>query len=606
MKKITFLISISLLFTVFTKAQNLHLILDVWEDNVIGLPVTNHPVLIHVNPANGPSYSFWKNTNSSGIVDTLFPNPGVSGYFIASTVGCDGNYHYAHDTITTTGAITYRDTLILNCPAASCGAGFTSSVDMFNPAQINFSNTSTTPNGSSNFLYTTYSINYGDGITGSNPNGSHVYSNSGTFQVCMTVTTRDSLYGNTLICQDTYCDSVTITSGPPVPSCSAQFSVTITDSVNRIIQLGDQSSIVNLPSGGSVSITWEIDNDSVNTTGAGASFSHTFAQPGIHYIEQYLKMYDVSQNLICNSYSRDSVLFPGTPASCNGNFSYSQSTSVPNQVTVNIPSSAVQNIPAGGNAAYTIDMGDGTVVTGVTSYTHTYSSSGGYNVCVNVKALDSLGTAWCSNTRCKTVYANALSSCFASFYPDTLNSGNGTVYVYNNSSTNIPGGTITSYQWSFGDGTFSSQAFPTHTYSSSGSYNLCLTIGASNGSTSCTDTICNVITVDSLGNVHFKNGGPGFTLVVKDPSVGLDEQAAHNLEVYPNPANHFLSVEGNISGKVRWQLIDMRGTAVGAGSERLNGEEVFTIDVSAYSEGLYILRLEDEGRIEHFKIKFDR
>ncbi|MEQ9262572.1 MAG: PKD domain-containing protein [Owenweeksia sp.] len=604
MKKSAVLIIFCLLLGIDAQAQNVQIVIDVWKDAIIGTPQTKQPVIISVNPANGPSSTNFKFTNNQGVIDTIIPHPGIGGYFSVSTVGCDGNYHYAGDTLTTTSSVLFKDTLILNCPSPVCSAGFSHSIDAVNPSKVNFTNMGNTP--SSPFSHTIYQISFGDGSsTANNPNASHIYSNSATYQVCMTVTTIDSLY-NTIICQDTYCDSVTVTAGPPITYCSQDFNINILDSVNRIVQFNDQSTVTNMPSGGSAEVTWYFQNSDSANASIGGSVNYTFFQPGFQAVGHLLVVYDANQNVVCTSYGIDSLMLPGTPASCNAGFSSTNSTTVPNQVTINIPPNAVSNIPAGGSATYEISLGDGAVVNFVTSYTHTYANSSSYNVCVTVKALDSLGNEWCSDVYCGIVVPNALSSCFASYYLDSLNSGAGTVYLYNNSSTSIPGGALTSYLWDFGDGSSSTQAFPTHNYASYGNYNLCLTVTGSNGTINCMDTLCRTMYVDSSGNAHFKNGGTGFTLVVQDPSIGLQENSAHTLKVYPNPASDMLTVEGNRGGNITWQLIDLRGTRIGEGTEQLNGQEPFTINVSGFPEGLYILSVKDELATEHIKIKLDR
>ena len=80
-------------------------------------------------------------------------------------------------------------------------------------------------------------INYGDGNGDYNIGSSvnHTYTNAGTYYVCVTVTETDSS-GN-IACTDTYCDSVTVTSGT-IP-CQADFYAT-----------QDSLFITNNPSGG--------------------------------------------------------------------------------------------------------------------------------------------------------------------------------------------------------------------------------------------------------------------------------------------------------------------------------------------------------------------
>ena len=68
---------------------------------------------------------------------------------------------------------------------------------------------------------TTLDVDYGDGNIAYNIGSSitHTYTNAGTYYVCVTVTEADSS-GN-ILCTDSYCDSVTVTSG--TMPCQADF-----------------------------------------------------------------------------------------------------------------------------------------------------------------------------------------------------------------------------------------------------------------------------------------------------------------------------------------------------------------------------------------------
>ena len=63
-------------------------------------------------------------------------------------------------------------------------------------------------------------------------------------------------------------------------------------------------------------------------------------------------------------------------------------------------------------------------------------------------------------------------------------------------------GDITSYSWDFGDGESSDEQNPTHTYASSGTFNVCLTIVAHNPG--CTATFCHHVVIHDPppGNCH--------------------------------------------------------------------------------------------------------
>lgn len=67
-----------------------------------------------------------------------------------------------------------------------------------------------------------------------------------------------------------------------------------------------------------------------------------------------------------------------------------------------------------------------------------------------------------------------------------------TIYFYEAAA-----GSITGYYWNFGDGSYSSEPDPVHTYSSSGSYNVCLTVYGIDGSDSCVDMFCQTVEIDS-------------------------------------------------------------------------------------------------------------
>ncbi|MEQ8764461.1 MAG: S8 family serine peptidase [Planctomycetota bacterium] len=64
-----------------------------------------------------------------------------------------------------------------------------------------------------------------------------------------------------------------------------------------------------------------------------------------------------------------------------------------------------------------------------------------------------------------------------------------------------PDGTIVSWSWSFGDGQTSSSQNPSHTYASSGTYNVSLTVTDDDGAT---DTVVHPVTVEAPGGVDIQ------------------------------------------------------------------------------------------------------
>lgn len=130
----------------------------------------------------------------------------------------------------------------------------------------------------------------------------------------------------------------------------------------------------------------------------------------------------------------------------------------------------------GGAATYLWDFGDGNSST-LANPTHTYNSVGNFNVTLSVT-----NASGCSKIYTKVGYMHAVAKPTANFSATNNNSCSLPLNVtFTNTST---GGST--YTWLFGDGGTSTQASPSHVYTSSGSYTV--TLIATN-STGCSDTI---------------------------------------------------------------------------------------------------------------------
>ena len=89
--------------------------------------------------------------------------------------------------------------------------------------------------------------------------------------------------------------------------------------------------------------------------------------------------------------------------------------------------------------------------------------------------------------------------------------------VFHNTSS-MSSGTLTTYNWSFGDGTTSSFESPTHSYSSQGTYTVTLIVGSQRG---CYDTLIKTITFNPqpMANFSVTNGCQFAPVVFTDNSV---------------------------------------------------------------------------------------
>jgi len=140
------------------------------------------------------------------------------------------------------------------------------------------------------------------------------------------------------------------------------------------------------------------------------------------------------------------------------------------------------------------------------------------------------------------------------------------------------------YSWNWGDGSAnSSGAYPSHTYSSAGNYNICLTITDGNG---CTDTYC-----DSSTYIY-KTEGAAITLdVVAQLPNGVEELDNHHFSIYPNPTNNLLNITTTLQGnnETQYQIINTLGATAMANKATAKD---FSIDVSALPSGIYFIHLQ--------------
>ncbi len=150
---------------------------------------------------------------------------------------------------------------------------------------------------------------------------------------------------------------------------------------------------------------------------------------------------------------------------------------------------------SGGASSWDWDFGDGSPNSSLQHPSHFYSSPGTYTVTLTVSGGGN------SDTETKTAYIVVHETPSAAFSASKTN-GCSPITVSFSDQTAPGDAPITSWEWDFGDGNVSNQKNPTHTYSSSGTYNVSLFVTDSNG---CTDVIVktNLIEVDPNPTADF-------------------------------------------------------------------------------------------------------
>lgn len=440
--------------------------------------------------------------------------------------------------------------------AQVCNASFTYTLGP--SGAISFSNTS-------GGTYSSVYWDFGNGTSSSQSNPTAVYNNNGTYTACLTI--MDSLAG----CFSTFCDTITITTGGTLGGCNASFVAF--DSAGYGYFWNQSTAAANFVS------TWDFGDGTTATTSNGASPTHQYGASGVYYI--CLTIFDATNNCT-DTYCDSLVIGQGSGATCTPYFSAAANGST---VTFTDLSSGA------GVLSYSWDYGDGSSSTTAGNNSHTYALNGTYYVCLTIS--DTVSS--CSSTYCNYVVVGnpAGNNCSASFYlvQDSTNMYNYTAYSYASN-----GGQYT-YFWDFGDGSTSTQQYPTHVYAGTGPYVLCLTVTDNVG---CTATQCDSLYAGRSSNAITLN-------VVQGSSTGIAEnELISGLQNYPNPFSTSTNINYSLStnASIELSILDLLGNKVMILENNSKAAGTHTIELNAenLAEGMYLLQLKANGSISTRKM----
>lgn len=353
---------------------------------------------------------------------------------------------------------------------AQCTANFSYSITgLFDYGFVNLSS----PFGDTSI---TYQWNFGDGGTSTLENPSHTFDSLGTYIVCMT------MHDPTFNCSATYCDTIVI-------ACPAVAGYTYNKVTNYAFDF-DYASSAN----DQVTWFWNFgDGDTADTR----TVTHTFAHTGIYDV--CLTVTDVNTGCT-NTYCSNVIV-----CVAQADFTHSSSSLLNYSFT---------DISFGEDASttYLWNFGDGDSST-VQDPAYTFPGPGTYDVCLTIDVRDS----GCSNQYCTLISVDCQDS--ANF--NYTNTG-GLTFQFTDISTGED--TSVTYSWSFGDGTASPEKNPVHTFTSTGTHDVCLTIR--NVDQGCTSTYCTTVVITCNDSAGFTYTNNGYTYHFSDMSAGEDTSAA--------------------------------------------------------------------------------
>ena len=339
--------------------------------------------------------------------------------------------------------------------------------------------------------------NFGDGFTSSAMNSSHTYNVCGTYTITHLVQHRNP--NSVVICADTVSQAVTIVC---TSSCNLQAAFSTSASANVV-------TCTNTSTGFTVgdSIRWTFGDGSSSSS---LSPSHTYTNSGTYNVCLRVRKNPTPSGAtpciseVCHQVT---VTVP-SPTPCNivPGFSTQVSNNGSNIITFT-NTSTPQNV----GANVTWSFGDSTTGTG-NQITHTYASSGIYNVCMHIAVNNT-----CVGDTCFSVNVAGPnpSPCnvHAAFNPVVSNNQSNVIECVNTSTVGTSGATYS--VWNFGDGSpvvnASGIGNQVHTYTQSGTYTICLKVmSVDTPGTVCADSVCYSITVNG-SNPQPCNISPSFT-----------------------------------------------------------------------------------------------
>lgn len=245
-------------------------------------------------------------------------------------------------------------------------ATYTSIQDTSNNGVVYFFNTSTTADTASLVAWS-----FGDGTSGTGWSISHAYATSGTYTVCMTLTSPNGCVRDTChtivvnVNNPTPCNLVPMFEVLPAPNTSSTFAF------NNTSLFCDPSA----------SITWSFGDSTFDT---GNTVSHSFAQSGSYWVCVHVAMSNTCFGDTCINV----VVNNPTPCNISASFFATPSTTQSN-------SFIFTSLTANPSAQINWLISDSTFLTGQ-SVQHSFANPGIYSVCSSV-SLDNCVADTCIN-----------------------------------------------------------------------------------------------------------------------------------------------------------------------------------------------------------------
>lgn len=317
--------------------------------------------------------------------------------------------------------------------------------------------------------------NFDDGNFSTLRTPAHLYASAGSFNVKYSVITDIGCLSDTIT-------KIIVLTKPPI----AKFGVSAPGCVGKSLLFTDSSTTATL----SISKWyWDFgDGSPLVTATSNANQSHTYSTAGIYIASLKVETPTGCQSIVFTK----TITISANPVA---GFNFGNAC-LPTGAMSFTNTSAIAG-GTGSQLVYRWDFGDGTF-SFIQNPIHNYTSSGPFNAKLQVTS-----NAGCADSITKpvnTIYAQP-----QAVFVMPAEVCNGGVVTFTDQSL-APNSTVTQWQWDFGDGVFSTQTNPAHTYAGPGSYTIKL---LSTSAIGCVSAVAaKTITVNPLPSANFTVATP--------------------------------------------------------------------------------------------------
>jgi|GEM_PF-2690558 len=434
-----------------------------------------------------------------------------------------------------------------------------------------------------------YLWTFSDGTTSTEATPAHTFPAEGYYIITLEITGSNGCVATT--------DLGFSTAFVPEPDCFSYIKFAQDDSTtfnfyafnyNLLNPNGDSTSIL--------SYAWDFGD---STTSNVANPVHTYAQEGIYNVTLTVVTQDS-----CISHACEVVFAYNSPVDtfyygCQAMFGVNQYWGWDDSLGINDPNGgnfdpltlSFFDYSFGGVIEWTWDFGDSTT-SNVQNPTHTYAAEGDYLVTLTIKTVDG-----CESTTAYHVYVGNSApwepewDCQALFIPLPDSIGSNGFQFFDLSYAPSP---IVSWTWDFGDGGFSYEQNPFHTYNEAGTYIVTLKIA----SDSCSSVLSYTIDTESPWNFNAQPATLGLSAAVTSTKTPL---ALSGLKVFPNPATDLLRIGFSTeqAGNYELRITNIAGQLLNRQEYQVvNGTNLLTTDVSKLVPGLYFATLRTDDQVQ--------